>query len=610
MAFLQHRFLIVASLCAFLAACLFLPGLDGGFIFDDRPNIQENEALHVAQPTTENLLVAAYSYQPGHGTRALSMLSFALDYWRGGGLDPRVFKSTNLAIHAVTAFALALFFRQLLLLAQWPPRRAAPAAIALAGLWAILPLQVSAVLYVVQRMQTLGTLFLVLALWAYLKARHAQIDDRRSRSYFTLTALFWVLAFAAKEDSILLPAYTLVLELTILRFRAAQPALANDLRRAYLFSAIAGIGIYLLVVLPHYWNWNDYPGRTFSSAERILTQGRVLAMHIGQILFPLPERLPFFYDDLEISRGLLDPATTLPAWALLLALLAAAWRWRAKRPVFACGVLLFFAGHFITSNVINLEMAFEHRNHFPLIGAVLAIGDLCAAAILRWEVRLQPVVALTAVVFVVMGIATVVRAHEWGEPLRFARYSVEIAPGSERAWLALGETYAGFSGGRASSPYLEKAIETCQEGARRFHSAMLLSNIVNYKTIKGNVTPEDWERLQQSLRRVPMTLQNRSVIWTMISNAQRGIPMDERGVLESMRIVSSRTTFEPLENLRLASYAFSDTRFPDQALPYLKRAVEQSPSDDADIAKALSGLSKAGREDWVRELNRMRETRK
>jgi hypothetical protein len=118
-AFMRFHFPALAMLCALLAACLFLPGLDGGFTFDDRPNIQENTALHVDELNTDNLLTAAYSYQPGKGTRALSMLSFALDH-RRGGLDPKVFKTTNLVIHALTTFALALLFRRLLMLAQWP----------------------------------------------------------------------------------------------------------------------------------------------------------------------------------------------------------------------------------------------------------------------------------------------------------------------------------------------------------------------------------------------------------------------------------------------------------------------------------------------------------
>ena len=53
---------------------------------------------------------------------------------------------------------------------------------------------------------------------------------------------------------------------------------------------------------------------------------------------------------------------------------------RTRWPLFSLGVFLFFAAHLITSNVIGLELAFEHRNHFALIGAVLAVGSLLAQA--------------------------------------------------------------------------------------------------------------------------------------------------------------------------------------------------------------------------------------
>jgi len=601
---MRFRFPALAMLCALLATCLLLPGLDGGFIFDDRPNIQENTALHVEELSADNLLTAAYSYQPGKGTRALSMLSFALDHWRGG-LDPKVFKTTNLVIHAVTTFALALLFRRLLMLAQWPARRAMWTALALSGLWAIHPLQVSSVLYVVQRMQTFGTLFAVLALWTYLSAREAQIDGRQGRPYLALTGLFGILAFAAKEDAVLLPAYALVLELTVLRFRAAQPALSRTWRQGYLLATVTGVALYLFVVLPHYWSWGDYPGRTFSSAERLLTQGRVLVMHIGQILLPRPESMTFFYDDLPVSRGLLDPPSTLPALAMIAALLVLAWRWRGQRPIFACGVLLFFAGHALTSNVLNLEMAFEHRNHLPLIGVVLAIGDLVAALTQRWQMRSAWVAGIATLALLATSVVTLNRAHAWGDPLRFALYSVEIAPDSERAWLALGETYASLGGQRAESPYMQKAIDACQAGMKHIDSPLLLSNIVTYKSIQGSVTPADWHHFHERLRKAPMTLQNRNVVWGLILNAQRGVRMDERGVLDTLEIVSSRTAFSTQENLQLASYAFSDTHFPNEALPYLERAIEHAEPDDPLVAKTLSQLESAGHGDWVQRLRTM-----
>src|SRR3546814_15829611 len=90
--------------------------------------------------------------------------------------------------------------------------------------------------------------------------------------------------------------------------------------------------------------------------------------------------MPFYYDWLQPSRGLLQPWTTLPAIGVVLGLLGLAWHLRSRWPLFALGVFLFFASHFIASNVIPLELAFEHRNHFALVGAVLAVGSLLAHA--------------------------------------------------------------------------------------------------------------------------------------------------------------------------------------------------------------------------------------
>src|SRR3546814_10005369 len=88
-------------------------------------------------------------------------------------------------------------------------------------------------------MQTLSTLLLVLALWVYLQARQAQMEGRSGRTGWMLTGLLWVLAIGCKEDAVLLPAYTLALELTLLRFAAAEPGLARRLRRTYLFATVA-----------------------------------------------------------------------------------------------------------------------------------------------------------------------------------------------------------------------------------------------------------------------------------------------------------------------------------------------------------------------------------
>lgn len=598
------RFLFLAALLAVMASLLFSLGLGGSFVLDDAQTIVNNSLIQIERLDKESLLDAAASFQAGHGSRPLAMVSFALDFWRHGSLDAATFKTTNLVIHALTTFGLALMLRKLLLLARWPSQRAAAVALLIALVWAIHPLQVSAVLYVVQRMQTLVTLFLVWALWAYLALRQAQIEARLGWPFGLLAAGLWLLALASKEDAALLPAYCLLLELTVLRFAAADPARERGLRRTYLGLCGLGIAAFLFWALPHYWSWESYPGREFNSIERLLTQARVLVMYLGQIVLPLPSWMPFNYDNLVISRNLLSPVTTLPALLLVLGLLACAWRWRLRRPVFAFGVLLFFAGHFISSNVVNLELVFEHRNHLPLIGALLALGDLFIAASQRWRIPHRWMAVLVVCIVLGVGSAGAVRAYMWGEPVRFAKYNVEISPHSTRAWLALGGTYFDLAGRRngKGSPYLDLAIMTNEAAADKTGSASAYSNIVIYKTIQGTVTQGDWMRLLQRLREVPMSPPNKNILWTTIANVRAGIALDEAQVLELVDLITRRADLQPLEHYQVGVFIYTQTQQPELALPQFLRAAGSLPADNREIVNLRAELTKQGRADWAEQI--------
>lgn len=608
----MQQFALQVLVVAVLASILFVPGLVGGFILDDWPNIVQNAALYIpASPGVDDLLYAAYSFEPGGSSRPVAMLSFALDFWRAG-MDPEAFKATNLLIHGLTALALGFLIRELLLLLRWQPGRAALAALLLTFFWAAHPLQVSSVLYVVQRMQTLGTLFLVLTLLAYVQMRKLQMQGARSRQYGFLALFFWGLAFAAKEDSAMLPAYTLALELTVLRFRAATPMLADRMRKAYLLLVVAGILLYFLFVLPHFWHWQSYPGRTFSSIERLLTQGRVLAMYLGQILLPLPEFLPFFYDDLAVSHSPWQPWTTFPALILVFGLLLWAIYWRERRPLFSLGVLLFFLGHFVSSNVIGLELAFEHRNHFPLIGAVLALGDLAVLLVERFRVEAKGIAFFLLIAVASVGSATLVRAYGWGDNLRLAKQLLNVVPHSERAWAFLCNTYFDISKKTSDSNALDLAIETCKKGADLLpDSAILMNNVVIYKTFRGTVTKGDWEDFLGRLDRVSvMSLQNKGILWVTLTNAENGKYDNEYAVLRTIEIITSKSTLRPEEYLRVAAYIFNKTLEPIKAFAYLEKAVELAPADDPAIQKMFRQLAAVGRQDWVDRLVALQNAKK
>lgn len=595
---LSRRFLLLAAFGALIAGLLLLPGLGGGFLLDDKPAIPENAAVQVATLDAGQLMQAAYSY--GGGARALPMLSFALDHWRGG-LDPAAFKATNIAIHVLTTLALAWFFRLLLAGAGWPATRTTYAAPLLALAWAVHPLQVSSVLYIVQRMQTMGTLFLVLALCAYLKMRYAQIAGERSRQYGVLAVLCWVLALASKEDSILLPAYTLALELTVLRFRTASAALENRLRRGYQLLVVLGVAVFVLVLVPKHWYPDSYPGRDFSSLERLLTQGRVLAMYLGQVLWPLPSHLPFYYDDLQPSRSLLQPWTTLPALLLVFGLLALAWRLRHRRPLLSLGILLFFAGHAVSSNIIGLELAFEHRNHFPLIGAVLAIGDALRDAFERLRLRPATIAPACLALVAALSSATLLRAQAWGSRIGFAEYGTQIAPRSERAWIDLCQTHFELSGNRPADPHFAKALATCAKGATLRDGATNLTNLVLLKTINGSVRQSDWEQLFERMRRVTLTPSNVGVAWHLVRYSNGDKRIAPRNVIAIIDIISKRSDFRPEEYAAFGYYA-AKNGLGDDALRFFALAIETSPPASQLPQALLIDLQREGYPRWAAQL--------
>lgn len=597
-------FLALSLLAAVVGVGVLYPGVGGDFIFDDSPNIVKNYSLHVTSLGLDELLFAAYSFQPGGGTRFLPMLSFALDYWRGG-LDPAVFHVTNLLIHAATTVSLAYFLRALLLAAGVAPARAARVALVVGLLWAIHPLQVSSALYAVQRMQTLTTLFIVLALLTYIQARVAQIEARPSRPAWLMTMLWWLLAVASKEDSVLLPAYALLIELTVLRFRTASAAHARYLRGAYALFVLGGLMVYIFAIVPSYWRWEAYGGRDFSSYERLLTQGRVLVMYLGQILLPLPERLPFYYDHIVVSRSLFAPATTLLALILIAALIVGAWFLRLRRPLFAFGVLFFFAGHFVTSNVIGLELAFEHRNHLPLIGALLALVDVVLLIVDRMRLRVGVVALFVAAVAIAAGSLTVTRATIWGDSLVMAEKSVEFAPGSVRARLLHCSRQYRLSGGDVQHPAFERAIVSCEAGADLPGSAALVSNVVTFRSLNGTVTDEDWTRYYERLRTVALSPENRNTVWAMTSNVRRGLPLDADRVHTAVDILVSRRRLSVPQYIHAGFFVLEHSSRPSSALAFFEQAVLAARAEDTYIPVMLADLTRAGRDDWVEQLAAM-----
>ena len=148
--------------------------LDGPLFFDDGPNITLNPLLQIDGKVFDDWRVATVSGDSGPLRRPVAMFSFALNYVLAGEFDAISLKAFNLGVHLTIAALVYLFTVRVL---------RAPAAggfgigdrqcIALlaAAIWFLHPLHVSTVLYAVQRMAQLSTLFVLAGLLVYTHYR-------------------------------------------------------------------------------------------------------------------------------------------------------------------------------------------------------------------------------------------------------------------------------------------------------------------------------------------------------------------------------------------------------------------------------------------------------
>lgn len=434
--------IILLSLVLICSALVYLPGKSGPYIFDDYTNLLYNSYLKIHTLDLQELYHAAFSLESGPLKRPISMLSFALNYYFAGSMgDPTPFKLTNIGIHILNA--LLIFWMMRIVYGRLELIKAIHSlhnknhitllAFATALLWAIHPIQVTSVLYIVQRMTELSALFTILGLIIYLKGRLLLLSGQQLKSYLALVGVIVLtgLGMLSKENAALLPVFVVILELAL--FSREWPwNLWNNLQ-IRTKRAIVGcltVLITLGAILAVYYSIPGYDSRRFTMPERLMTEARVLFFYISLILLPQINRFGHLHDDIPTSTSLLQPWTTLPALAGIAGLLLIAIAVRKKQPLVSFGIFWFFGGHLLESTFIALEIAYEHRNYLPLLGIIVAmVGVIDYGCTKIKHNKLWWIIPVAALAF---GWITYLRATQWADANSFYRYEALHHPDSAR----------------------------------------------------------------------------------------------------------------------------------------------------------------------------------
>ena len=448
----RHKLLFVTAWLGalLLGALAYWPGLPGAFVFDDYGSISNNPAIKLTVLSAQGLLQAALSAPVGGLLRPISSLSFALDAYFFG-VNPEPFKITNICIHLMVGSLLWFLARELLRAYRTSSgkmledRTIAWLSLAVSTLWLVHPLNLTSVLYSVQRDNSLGALFTAAAILSYLVGRRHGLEGTGGHWHiWVLTPLCMLIGMLCKENAALTPVFILVIEFTLLGFRGAHGRPNREIFCFFIvFLILPLLAAGALAVLKPGSVSGGYGGRDFTLYERLLSECRILLDYLRWTLIPDLRQLALFHDDISPSRGLLTPVTTLPSVIVILGILLAAVVFRRRAPLLSFGMLWFFAGHLMESTVLPLELVFEHRNYLPIFGLIFgSIGTLYPLA--AEHGRALTAKALLALCILLLALTTAMRSADWRTELTYARSESMHHPHSARALAELQWAYLGY----------------------------------------------------------------------------------------------------------------------------------------------------------------------
>lgn len=574
-----------------VTALVYLPGLSGGFVFDDFTNIVLKPALRVTNLDPQAWLYAAASGQAGRFGRPVSMFTFTVNYYLTG-YNPFYFKLTNLVIHLLAGVLLFGFIRLLQGAASLPSSAAGRVwlAPAVTAAWLLHPIQLTSVLYVVQRMTSLSALFCLASLICYLQAHRLQERPGwRYPAWLAGVGLTGVLAVLSKENGALLPFYILLMEWLLLP--PPQTPLGIRRRRLALsIFVILPLGVAAAYLATHVADiLAPYRHREFSLAERLLTESRVLVFYLAMIVTPATARLGLFHDDFPLSHGFLDPPGTLLAILALSVLAAAAVALRRQAPVFAFGVLWFFAGHLLESGFIGLEIAHEHRNYLPSLGVIFVVIYYLFAHPYKMAPHRRALATAGGLLLLLFGVNTYGRAQDWGDPLIHAYMEVEHHPGSARAHYQLASVLGEIAMHRprgGQDPLYKSAMNHYRRAARlnpRSVTAWVSAAVTSYRL--GRPPPPNWvDRVTRRLKLPLIDIQSGAALYSLSRCRQQGVcelpPETFRRLLEA----ALRNDNAP-RNVRVILLAIAADAYANQLHDYasaigaLNWAVALAPED-------------------------------
>jgi tetratricopeptide (TPR) repeat protein len=484
------------------------------FVLDDHLVLTDNAIIK----NLEYFLTSSTGYESSP-TRFIGNLTFAINY-HFGGLEVTGYHVVNLFIHLVTALLVYALLRLTFLTPYFQVQTSRPqtslprqsSAESYAGIsnpsfltpdgfipllgaliFVLHPVQTQAVTYIVQRLASLATLFYLLSVVLYVKARlkmeesgvksqdaKLKIENVKERNHvsyiprLSLKSLFSysgsilaaVLAMKTKEIAFTLPLAIVLYEV----FFFSGPWKHRLLSLLPILLTLPIVPMSVLATNSQLRAQTD-----ISRLDYLFTQFRVIVTYLRLLVLPVNQNLDYDY---PVYTTFFTPPVFLSFLLLTVILALAVYLYFISRPasgdqqsspggtdpairIISFGILWFFLTLSVESSIIPIrDVIFEHRLYLPSVGAAAAftaVFFLLGKKIIR-STKGRLFVLFAAVLVLILGFATYQRNHVWGNTFRLWQDVVNKSPNKARPHNDLAVALMGAGRVWEAIPLLSRAL--------------------------------------------------------------------------------------------------------------------------------------------------------
>ncbi|MFA4915114.1 MAG: tetratricopeptide repeat protein [Syntrophales bacterium] len=415
----SFRFAISTLIIVCLLSLSYAPLFNNSsFVWDDLPNITENEPLK--EGSVENIL--------NYWKKPFLKLYIPLTYtvwsvlWSSVShhlpqdseylVHARVFHLINIFLHLLNTVLIFLIVSSLV--------KDKFSAFLGALLFGIHPVQVETVAYITELRTLLACFFSLLSIQLYLiyqrlKTEEAK-DNRLKNLYYSLSLACFFPALMAKPVSVVVPLFLVIINHFFFRIEY-KANLRNIIPWVILslLSMLVTIHVQSTELLPYISPVWLRPFVAFDAAT----------FYLGKLFYPASLGI----DYARTPEFVLSQWWGYLSWTVSLGLLVALWCLRRRCPLYLACFLIFLAGFLPVSGIVpflfqRFSTVADRYLYFSMMGPALAV-----AIFIRRERRFFHLLPVFLILVMLM-LTTFVQAKTWENGIKLYTHALKVNPGS------------------------------------------------------------------------------------------------------------------------------------------------------------------------------------